>query len=34
MPEVKCGLTSGSTISEADLGFPVRPTNVEDKVFP
>lgn len=34
MPKVKCDLTSGSTTSEADLAFPVGPTNVEDKVTP
>lgn len=27
MPKVKCSLTNGSTISEADLGFLVGPTN-------
>lgn len=34
MLRVKCVWTSGSTISEADLGFPVGPTNGEDKVPP
>lgn len=34
MPKVKCGLTNGSTILEADLGLLVGPINGEDKVSP
>lgn len=34
MPKVKRGLKRGSTISEADLSFPVGPANGEDKVTP
>lgn len=34
MPKVRRGLISGSPASEADLGFPLGPTNGEDKVTP